>query len=93
MASGATTHAYGNPINICEFVDNGTLEINGNCLEILLLQPEVKNRKVVVVSIVGAFRLGKSFFLDYCLRYLYANVSEKIIQFCFNEYHSSFTIS
>lgn len=91
MASVGSTHSYGNPITICEFVDNGTLEINGRCLEILLLHPEVKNRKVVVVSIVGAFRQGKSFFLDYCLRYLYANVSE-IIRLCFDEYHSNLTI-
>lgn len=33
----------------------------------------MKDRKVVVVSIVGAFRKGKSFFLDYCLRFLYGN--------------------
>ncbi|KAG5673109.1 hypothetical protein PVAND_003183 [Polypedilum vanderplanki] len=42
-------------------------------LEALLLHPEVVNRKIVLLSIVGAFRRGKSFFLDYCLRFLYAN--------------------
>ncbi len=42
----------------------------------ILLHPLVKNRKIVSVSIVGAFRKGKSFLLDYMLRYLYFTVSQ-----------------
>jgi atlastin len=41
----------------------------------IFLHPEVKGRKIVALSIVGAFRQGKSFLLDYMLRYLYATVS------------------
>jgi atlastin len=41
----------------------------------ILLHREVKDRKIVSLSIVGAFRKGKSFMLDYMLRYLYATVS------------------
>jgi atlastin len=41
----------------------------------IILHPEVKDRKIVSLSIVGAFRKGKSFLLDYMLRYLYATVS------------------
>ncbi len=41
----------------------------------ILLHRELKNRKIVSLSIVGAFRKGKSFLLDYMLRYLYAMVS------------------
>jgi hypothetical protein len=41
----------------------------------ILLHPLVKNRKIVAVSIVGIVKKGKSFLLDYMLRYLYYNVS------------------
>lgn len=37
---------------------------------------ELADRKIVAVSIIGALRKGKSFFMDYCLRFMYANVSE-----------------
>lgn len=50
---------------------------NYSIVDEILLQPEVKDRKVVVLSIIGEHRKGKSFFLDFCLRYMYANVSEK----------------
>lgn len=69
---------YGEPLNVIKFV-NSTIEFDKAKLESLLLHPEVKNRKVVVLSIVGAFRKGKSFFLDYCLRFLYGNVSKNNI--------------
>ena len=65
---------YGEPLNVMKFA-NSSLEFDKAKLDGLLLHPEVKDRKVVVVSIVGAFRKGKSFFLDYCLRFLYGNVS------------------
>jgi hypothetical protein len=44
-------------------------------LEGILLHPEVKDRKIVPVSILGVFRQGKSFLMGYVLRYMYANVS------------------
>lgn len=44
----------------------------------LMLQDHVRNRDVVIVSVAGAFRKGKSFMLDFFLRYLYANVSSRI---------------
>lgn len=69
-----TEHPHGKALNVVQFID-AKLEFNKNELDSLLLHPDVKDRKVVVFTIVGAFRKGKSFFMDYCLRFLYANVS------------------
>jgi hypothetical protein len=45
-----------------------------NALGNILLHAEVAQRIVVVVSILGALREGKSFLLGYILRYMYATV-------------------
>uniref|UniRef100_A0A8C7GK08 Atlastin 3 n=1 Tax=Oncorhynchus kisutch TaxID=8019 RepID=A0A8C7GK08_ONCKI len=37
----------------------------------VLLAPEVRDKHVVVLSVAGAFRKGKSFILDFMLRYMY----------------------
>lgn len=65
---------YGEPINILLQNEDSNYEIRSVAIDSLLLDPEVENREIVVISIAGAFRKGKSFFLNYCLRYLYANV-------------------
>lgn len=64
-------------LNIAKFESDSTnsVTVNYDSLDLLLLTPEVKDRKVVVVSIVGKARDGKSFFFNYCLRFMYANVS------------------
>lgn len=67
-------HPHGEAIKVVNFIDD-KLEVDGSKLDALLLNNYVSNRKIVVFTIVGAFRKGKSFFLDYCLRYMYANVS------------------
>lgn len=71
----SNVHAHGEALKIVSFVDD-KLEFDEKKLDALLLNNYVSHRKIVVFTIVGAFRKGKSFFLDYCLRYMYANVSE-----------------
>lgn len=70
----SSEHPHGKALNIVQFADS-KLQFDKSELDSLLLQPQVKHRKIVVISIVGAFRKGKSFFLDYCLRFMYATVS------------------
>jgi atlastin len=52
-----------------------TFRLSDEDLTRVILQENVKNREVVIVSVAGAFRKGKSFLLDFFLRYMYAKVS------------------
>lgn len=45
-----------------------------DALSSILLRPEVADRKVSVVSVAGAFRKGKSFLLNFFLRFLQVQV-------------------
>ncbi|XP_049704538.2 atlastin isoform X5 [Helicoverpa armigera] len=47
-----------------------TFSLDEEVLKDLLLQDDIKDRPVVVLSVAGAFRKGKSFLLDFFLRYL-----------------------
>lgn len=65
------------PIQLLNFENsNKTVTLKAGSLEKLFLSEEVSNREVVIVSITGALRKGKSFLLNYMLRYLNANVSD-----------------
>ncbi|CRK86732.1 CLUMA_CG000565, isoform A [Clunio marinus] len=63
------------PVQLLDFTsnDNKTVTLNKASVENLFLNPLVSDRDVVVVSIAGALRKGKSFLLNYMLRYMYAN--------------------
>ena len=52
-----------------------TFTLDEEALEEVLLQPQIRDKEVVIVSVAGAFRKGKSFLLDFFLRYLNAQVS------------------
>jgi len=68
-------HSFGKPISILNFTNSKEIIVDDSEFDKIFNHPEVQDRKVVVLSIIGAFRGGKSFFLDYCLRFLYAHVS------------------
>lgn len=53
---------------------NHSFESNLNDLERILGRDDINNRYIVVVSIAGAFRKGKSFVMNFFLKYLYAQV-------------------
>lgn len=68
-----TSEMVDRPVCILETLDDHTFELNKDALESILLRPGFSNKKVVVVSVAGAFRKGKSFLLDFFLRYLQRN--------------------
>jgi hypothetical protein len=72
-ASGA--RLKGQPVQIVLAGDDHTFTLDEERLEEILLQPHIVDKKVVVVSVAGAFRKGKSFLLDFFLRYLNAKVN------------------
>lgn len=55
--------------------DSNTFNLrNISSVERILNSPELKDRHIVVVSIAGALRRGKSFLLNFFLKYLNARV-------------------
>ena len=75
-ATGSKLKGY--PIQVVTTTDTHTFELNEEAIEKILLEPTVKDKKVVVLSVAGAFRKGKSFLLDFFLRYLNAEVTSWI---------------
>lgn len=65
----------GRPIQIVTTGENHTFILDEDALTELLLQDHLKDRFIVVVSVAGAFRKGKSFLLDFFLRYMYSKVN------------------
>lgn len=76
-------HPHGEAKNVLRFDANNKPIIIQSSLDNIFDHDDVKNRKIVAFSIIGAYRKGKSFFLGYCLRYLYANVSPLCVIFEF----------
>jgi len=62
-------------IQIVQAQEDHSFDLDLAALKKVLLSEELANRKVVVLSVAGAFRKGKSFLLDYFLRFLNNKVS------------------
>ncbi|XP_051506901.1 atlastin-2-like isoform X2 [Myxocyprinus asiaticus] len=56
--------------------DDHKFELDEVALEKILMQEHVRDLNVVVLSVAGAFRKGKSFLLDFMLRYMHNQSSE-----------------
>lgn len=54
---------------------NHTFHLDTDILKPILESNGIKDRQVVIVSIAGVFRQGKSFLLNFFLKFLYAQVS------------------
>lgn len=53
---------------------NHAFQLQTDELKSILENESIKDRNVVVVSIAGAFRQGKSFLMNFFIKYLYAQV-------------------
>uniref|UniRef100_A0A4W4GXD7 GB1/RHD3-type G domain-containing protein n=1 Tax=Electrophorus electricus TaxID=8005 RepID=A0A4W4GXD7_ELEEL len=53
-----------------------SFDLDSKALERILLRPNVRDMDVVVLCVAGAFRKGKSFLLDFMLRYMYRKSDE-----------------
>lgn len=60
----------GHPIPILVSEEQHVFSLDEEALEKVLLQDHIKDCNAVVVSVAGAFRKGKSFLLDFFLRYM-----------------------
>lgn len=63
------------PLQVVEAGEDHTFILNEDALTEILLQDSIKDRSVVVISVAGAFRKGKSFLLDFFLRFMYSKVT------------------
>ena len=58
------------PIEIIVPEEGHKFKLDIEALEEILCEDDVRDKPVVVLSVAGAFRKGKSFLLDFFLRYL-----------------------
>uniref|UniRef100_A0A8C9Z677 Atlastin 3 n=1 Tax=Sander lucioperca TaxID=283035 RepID=A0A8C9Z677_SANLU len=61
-------------VTVCK--EEHSFALDTEALTRVLLAPEVRDKHVVVLSVAGAFRKGKSFLLDFMLRYMYRKDDE-----------------
>ena len=75
-SSAAGQTGMGRPVQIVDITADHKFKLNEENLLSILNHPKARMRKVCVVSVAGAFRKGKSFLLDFYLRYLTRNGRE-----------------
>jgi hypothetical protein len=71
VATIVNCEVHGKPETFIYFTHRSII-VNQNAIKAL---ENLADYKVAVYSVMGAYRMGKSFLMNYCLRYLYANVS------------------
>ena len=66
----------GEPLQVVELdTDKHCIKLNEEALEKILMHEEVENTTVMLLSVSGAFRQGKSFLLNFFIKYLNALAS------------------
>jgi len=60
----------GHAVQIITVEDEHVFKLDEDALEEILLDDRIRDKHVVVVSVAGAFRKGKSFLLDFFIRFL-----------------------
>nr|XP_046917719.1 atlastin-3-like isoform X2 [Dermatophagoides farinae] len=73
MITNPMEQLIGQPIQIVKVTDERKFELDVDALGSILLRDSIRDTPVVVVSIAGDFRKGKSFMLNHFLGYLQAN--------------------
>lgn len=68
--TSSSTSSSGRPVQIVDITSDHKFKLNEENLQAILNHPKARMKKVCVVSVAGAFRKGKSFLLDFFLRYL-----------------------
>lgn len=63
-------------------LENHSIRVDSKILRQIFGNERIKNRNVMIFSIAGPFRKGKSFFLNFPLKYLYAKVKENVRNLC-----------
>ncbi|GAB1297495.1 Atlastin-1 [Apodemus speciosus] len=63
------------PVQVLIVKDDHSFELDEAALNRILLSEAVRDKEVVAVSVAGAFRKGKSFLMDFMLRYMYSQES------------------
>lgn len=63
-------------VTVCK--EDHSFALDTEALARILLAPQIRDKHVVVLSVAGAFRKGKSFLLDFMLRYMYREVNHTI---------------
>ncbi|XP_059373140.1 atlastin-1-like [Carassius carassius] len=71
------TDGRARPVQVLVVKDDHTFELDEAALSKILLTEEVRDREVVAISVAGAFRKGKSFLMDFMLRYMYSQASDE----------------
>ncbi|KAL1470341.1 hypothetical protein MTO96_040490 [Rhipicephalus appendiculatus] len=66
----------GRSVEILGINNDGSWSLALDELKSILLDERVKDKPVVVISIAGAFRKGKSFLMNFLLRYMYSQDKE-----------------
>ncbi|XP_067276946.1 atlastin-1 [Pseudorasbora parva] len=71
------TDGRARPVQVLVVKDDHTFELDEAALSKILLAEELREREVVAISVAGAFRKGKSFLMDFMLRYMYSQASDQ----------------